>query len=289
MHVNQYIELLDRIRRKIIKFNLNGAFISEDNIGILAHFYHKWNNDTLIFFANNTFNELNGMQIHHNLFFMSLNNHKIISKFIPIKKNFEPIKVYQINHFTKFDESLLFFQPFNDTIYQIYSPKMVLPRYFVDFGNQKIPDQLLSKKFKNIKELILPLHNSKYAWGLANFREFDNVLFFTFKYKKKYYNAYYSKTTKEIKYSHAFINDLDQSKQVINLSSSDQPIGKYNGSLIYYLEPDVFISRVKGIEKSKSPENWLKFKEENQQLIDIYETTTLMDNPILVFRKLKDF
>jgi len=289
MHVNNYIELLDYVNRKILIFNLNGTLINEYEFRFYSNRYEKWNNDTLIFYTDNTISELNNEVINHNLVFLTIPGQRIISKFIPIKDNFTHIRTFSVNNFTKHNNSILFFQPFNDTVYQIYNPHNVKPRYLIDFGKHKVPQALLEKKYNNVKDLVLTIYKSDYVFDLGNFREFEKVIFFSFIHKGKRFNAYYSKVSKEVRLAHKFINDLDNSDMVITLPLQRQPIGKFDKNLIYALEPYEFISRLKEIKESKSSNDWLKFKDENSQLIKLYELIKPMDNPILVFYEIKDF
>ena len=289
MHVDEYIELLDHINKKILRFNLNGSFVNEYKIEIYADKFEKLNKDTLIFFANNTYNVLGNEKINHNLFFMSLNMHKIIAKFLPINENFETILVRDFNNFSKYKNNWSFFHSYNDTVYEILDTKNVVPRYLVDFGKYKIPKQILMKKFKDAKELGLTILKSNYVYRFGNFREFENIIFFSFIHNLKRYHVYYSKLSRELRCFNTLIIDLDNSNLEISLQINDKALAAYENNLIFILEPHEFVSIIDNKKKSMPQKDWYKFKEKNHHLIDLYESTTNMDNPILMFFEIKDF
>ncbi|WP_170179755.1 6-bladed beta-propeller [Flavivirga rizhaonensis] len=97
-------------------------------------------------------------------------------------------------------------QLYSETIYE-YDGNEVKPKYFVDYGEQKAPDNIINKFEKNYQGLYEYITENNYGFGISNFRESKDYVTFNF------YNnmiVIYSKVLKKSKAFSFFENENDQ-------------------------------------------------------------------------------
>ncbi|APA00345.1 6-bladed beta-propeller [Flavobacterium commune] len=92
--------------------------------------------------------------------------------------------------------------PYSETIYE-KNEKGVEAKYYVDFGTQKMPEDIYKLK-KSFRELFDYGETNNYGYGICNFRE--NKDYITFNYQLTNL-AIYSKKTKKTKKIKRIIND----------------------------------------------------------------------------------
>lgn len=113
------------------KYTLSGEFISKNKIAPIEIFNHA------VFFNNNYIVNVNSYKQNGNNILMFCNEQgETTAREIPIETKLRPF--YNHKHlFTKYKDSLLFAHKYKDTIYHITPKGDVLPRLFVDFGEDR--------------------------------------------------------------------------------------------------------------------------------------------------------
>lgn len=113
------------------KYTLSGEFISKNKIALMDEF------ENAVFFNNTYIVDVTSYKQNGNNILMFCNEQgEIISKKIPLETQRSPFYNPK-HHFTKYKDSLLFTNIYNDTIYHITPKGDVLPRLFVDFGEER--------------------------------------------------------------------------------------------------------------------------------------------------------
>jgi hypothetical protein len=96
--------------------------------------------------------------------------------------------------------------PYSETIYE-YDGNKVKPKYFIDFGKNKMPDNIFNKFDDNYQGIHKYMTKNQYGFGISNFRESKDYVTFNF-----YGNmiVIYSKVSKQSKAFSFFTNEKDQ-------------------------------------------------------------------------------
>jgi hypothetical protein len=209
------------------------------------------------------------------------------------------------NFFQRFNDDLLLSPGFKDTIF-IVNEKSIIPKFIIDFGDQKLSNELRYNKIKFNKEI----GKSNFAY-LSKFFETPNYFVFTFVYKGKIYKGFYSKKSGKLKYGNMFLNDMygliegtqiltHNQDLIINYWEPGNNVEYFKNILNNTLTDGVKIKKellkmteLKGfsISDAKAFKEVLKnaeFKPTKKE-IDFVNSINSQDNPILVIYKLKKF
>lgn len=290
IQVNDFVWLLDHYNKKLLKFTLDGEFIDKISTRVWADRFEFINKDTLIFYANNRYNEINNKVCNFQLIFMELTSRKIINGSLPFKRNFEKFYIRDYNNFTSSNKYILFNHSYNDTIYQISPDLHVLPRYQINFGKYEIPEKIMNKKYENEMEFSMSIIRSEYVYRFGkNVREFKNIIFSSFIHKSKLHHLLLSKVTGNIICYSNYVNDLEGYNITNRLNTDSEPLATTEKELVFLLEPQELISGIKKQKEVYSKSEWDNFKEKNPHLFELYNKTSKMDNPILVFYEIRNF
>ncbi len=290
IQVNEFIWLLDHYNKKLIKYSLDGEFLNEILIKIWADRFEFLNKDTIIFFSNNRYNEIQNKICNYQLLFMDVTSQEIIDFSLPFNRNFEAIYVRDYSNFSIYNHLISFNHSYNDTIFSINNKMKVSPRYHINFGKYKIPDEVFKKKYQNAKDFSMKIVRSDYVYRFGNnFRELKNVMFFCFVHKMKLHHLLISKKTGNIRCFNNYISDIEGYSISKTLDIEFQPLAVTKSEMVFLIEPQTFISTINEQKKMFDEIKWQNFKESNPYIIDLFENTTSMDNPILAFYEIKDF
>ncbi|MEM6807271.1 MAG: 6-bladed beta-propeller [Bacteroidota bacterium] len=258
------IEVYDRVSRKIIRYDLDGKFLKEWSVQIYFYSFDILDKDTYILHADG--GTIENQEIEHNLLLVNEDMSKVQVKEFPIISGIDHIvSPFRISSFR---ENLLFTFGFSDIIYNV-SLKGVRPKYYVDFGQYKLPDEIRTTAI-NISDEGAPMKltnllHSPYAKSISYLVENDRWLSFMFRYKgEEKPHVLYDKTKDEV-----FI--LDQ-----------QLIGKYFYSLPMASTPNYFLAQVPAHAfRSFVSEKALE-KDVSQKILDLSSELSDYDNPIIL-------
>lgn len=337
------IFILDQIQRKaVFEFDMNGRFIRRfGNVGLGLGEYEEpndmsvnekelaiWVNDQRKFVIydldGNFLKEVrtgnlakSGVQIDRDMFALYLDigadvasgekfDLKILNKsgklrHIGFKKKDKHFS--KGNFFLSQHENYFLVSPgYSCNIYEINANnKALLKKYEIDFGKYKMPDDL-PLKYNTPIEFQKALDRSDYA-SLSGYWETTDYLIYTFAYKGKIYDAYYSKKTGEIKYGNAWFNN------VFGIFAGANK-GIYGNSVIGIYDP----ANIESYQKTfKSPPSGKKldtmasdankfFRIEaderkfvgsdfnySKEEIDMLQSIKTSDNPVILIKKMKRF
>ncbi len=276
--INAELILTEQGLLKFLYYDLNGVFHKEEQFKErFSRFFVK--NNFIYLFADNTTNIGNSISVNDNLIITS-KDLKYYSSFFPIPKSKMDYGLYGIQPFSEFDNKLSLLMPYTDTVIFI-SPDTVSPRYYFDYGKNKVPYDVFKSVETNIPGRMRVIINklnkmleNGYAYSSKNFLETYSTIFFKFSYRG-IQSVFYSKTSETIYISKNFINDIDHIPY-------KPPIAATDSEFVSVLEPADIIEHYKKI-KNKYPANELNTI---KQLVD---SITEFDNPILVFAKTKPF
>ncbi len=142
---SETLDLLDYGGRKImkfdkktgelkekVKFDRSVVFVAFEKIGDLYLFIHG--------------NECGSLNECYNFTFLN-KNLDVIKKNNPINKFLKSYDYSGFNHFSRNENNIFFTEIFNDTIYKVnINEKKLSAAYIIDFGKNKVPNDLLYSK-----------------------------------------------------------------------------------------------------------------------------------------------
>ena len=209
-----------------------------------------------------------------------------------------------VENYTKWDRNTYFalgysdFKPFyfynghlylktmyNDTVYTIESEK-IKPSYFINLGKYKLPEELIPDKLG--REQLQKFRDNSKNHFFAMVHEASNKVFFKAPNYQESINKYilfdkkYQKGTllaNENADSKGFINDWDGGIDF-------WPVGNLNDNQVYM--PVYVMDLQKSLEKNKISKISSKYKDKQEQLLDLISSLDVSSNPILMVVTLKN-
>jgi len=179
---------------------------------------------------------------------------------------------------------------YNDTVYSINKQNdkiQIIPKYLMDFGKNAIPNKI----FKNnsnitLKEFRQICIQKKYIYDIYRYLETKDYIFFSFKQEKKTYLYFYSKIKKKSKIVKDLLIPFEGYKYKRNIKYSDLPYITDGKCFYFIIEPSDYIKEMENIKKNLAEKEWEKFKKENQKYYEFVSGLTLLNNPVIVKRKI---
>lgn len=149
------------------------------------------------------------------------------------------------------------------------------PCYQVDFGEKSVPEKYLSVGQELDKETYKTLQ-SNYITEVWGFEQTDKNVYFKFRVGREIYLVFYNrKQAKSIVVPlKSFVNDL----AFVNFYSVN---GTIDNKVIGYVSAIDFKKQMDDYLGKLSAEKVSEFKSSNPKLYDIYQNTTIDDNPII--------
>lgn len=176
------------------------------------------------------------------------------------------------SNFSVLNGSTIYFPPFGDTIYDISVKQGLTPKYVIDFGERKLPENFDFDL--SIRGFLDKYNNSEYAYILGDNKEMDDVLFLKIKYRKTNVYGFFSKLTGDFYCSNQILTD-------IKCLGFPPPIAS--------LPNNILISNLSSHTISNAKEELKKIQGFSTNVKDIINTTNETDNDVLAFYKLKEF
>lgn len=199
------LEILDRRSRKITCYNiLNKEFDEDIIINHLANNFIVTDPHSYFLYTMGSgfFNGENDYK--YNLLQVDFKGKNVLGQYCEAYEGSTnygfPSMLPRIN-----DTTALFSCFYNDTIYEI-SKNLIYPKYYIDFGNHKLPlkaAKLSTDQRKNFKK-------DPYAYSLNTFFETNEILYFQYLYKSKFRKViYYKNNGAMINFNYMINNDID--------------------------------------------------------------------------------
>lgn len=255
----------DMSGQSIIYYSFKGEFIKRCKLGYWAGDMHKTNTNNLLLYSGNRKDEKQSAKL------TLVKNCEKIKDYMPVPDNRTYINAISNSHFYSYNDTTLFFEPFNDTIYSFVNDKLAV-RYAIDFSGQNIDKDIYDGKYSDVSEFIKELKRHNYAYGINSFIETERSLFFSFKYNKRNYAIYDKKTNSSSVFTD-IIDDVNFSSIYLDVTHRDFNIFCKNGNIIYAIQPKFIIDNKENITSTK--------------LLEIAESIKGDDNYILCIAKVK--
>jgi len=155
---------------KLLVYDLSGNFISEERLQDLNNNLSLSGKD--LFFTNVTVGD------NHLLLYKNLETNEE-RKILPLMKNSKYFESFYLSTPTiiKGITTNISF-PYSDTLYEARN-KRILAKYRIDFGNKRLPADLIAKKTPP-SEIFKSAVMNNYGFGVSNFKEFSNIVYFSY-------------------------------------------------------------------------------------------------------------
>ncbi len=181
------VYLLDRIGKKIIKYNTTGEFLGEISTGLNAESFANVDENNFCLYIGSNKNEVSSGRINY----YSESQKKIVYKAIPVtEQEHEWMYYLDFNNFTANSNDLLFKYSFNDTIYNLKSNGLN-PCLVIDWGQYKLPKKILKERHSDLFEFNNKT-NGNYIFSTPCFFSNSTHLSFGFKLKDVMYQVLYT-------------------------------------------------------------------------------------------------
>ncbi len=176
-----------------------------------------------------------------------------------------------------------FTRSFSNVIYQLKGDS-ISPKYHIDFGNNNLPDDILFRNYRDIREFMMTCSETDYAFRIVGFYEMENLIIFGFHYKKKIWNALYNKNEQKCNVISYYLDDYFGTGMEIESSFALLPKGFNNSEVFLPIEAYKINEIISECKKS----NDIKMKKvleviESKGLSNLKDT----DNPVILEIKLK--
>ncbi len=271
------IYILDDIQYKILKFDINGNFISYFKIPetIVGSSIFKINNNIAVFIAKPLF------VLDKNCSFVLFDTTgNVVTRLF--KHSSDCCKTKDagvLNYFHKYENSLYFSESSNDTIYNISSNNIINPRYNIITNNEPIDVEITKVWSKYLG--WLKHHNS-----ISSIIETSKFLFFTGSHNMYTKNIFFDKTSNECYnvvfdldiWDNGFYNDIDGGMPF-------WPSGKINDRTLYQIVEPMKLQQI--ISSSFYDTVTIKNINQHNKLVEFLNNSDLETNPIIVIVKLK--
>lgn len=275
------VYLLDKSSRNILVYNFDGSFKRNIKLENYAQLMSNLNDEQIVFAYCKGMRDLSD---YHALTIHDLDMAHINKKiYFEAEREYEKTKklsASDVSTFYNFSDTLSYWEYYYDTIWRVVDHHLVIPRYKIDVGKDRLPQEHFQSGFyigEDINELIE--YMKKYI-QIDNVIETKNHFFFKVSNKAKLAHILYDKTTDSAK--HVKIVDTNHFGTPI--------INDMDGGLNFWpegnVDQDCLYSIIYGYElKTKLiANNSLETSFNNEKLISNIEN---MDNPILMVVRLK--
>ena len=168
----QCIELYDRGKKEILSFSFQGNFKSKRNIDMYFDSFINFENSTYVF------QKASDNPEHFNYYLVD--DGKIKEKYVQCK-SFDNTNIK--NQISKNMNRIFMAHGCSNVIYTLIG-KDIKPKYFIDFGEENLPSEILYKQKIGVEE-FLKLLLKNYSMIIMNFYEDNNFLTFSYTKKKK--------------------------------------------------------------------------------------------------------
>ena len=275
----QQISVLGAYR--INTYTFEGIVANEHILKVVARKMGLLPNGDYVLYMDNTTYTNGGNK--NNLLYMTPKGN-IYKQALPIPREKSNMGFLVPNNFPATDSTLLFYGFPSYNIYEL-GMDSIRVKYRLDFGEHAVPASLYEERtvFDNGIAFRKKIFEHGYASYIANFHETKNVIFLSFYTSNAPPRSlFYAKKTGKSLVATRLINDIDQGVA----STSFQ--GIYHGELVHYVQPTDLINKAEKLRQQSSAEELRAYRQREQNLIDLTEGMSPMDNPVLMFCKVKE-
>ena len=290
--------------KKLLTYKLDGSFVSEIKLDWYIYALSVYDKNTLLLYFNNVVQSTLSKKDAFNFLFIDLKGNIIAKQAqIEIKPDMfsGPCKYSLISY----KDFTLFTFPYENTIYTVYKDSSMVAKYFVNYGERNIPNDLTTgKTFRQVNNELTKMD----VGILVKFLEADSFIYLASRYKKTGIYSIYNKNSQSVLSYDKEINDLNTMfpSPIITSISSDSLIGFCESNQFTSLQKiykkiagddkkikAIIKERFEVIPKNKLTSNYLKaIDNANLHLrradISFVNTINENDNPIIFIGQLKN-
>lgn len=262
------IEILDTRQKKVLSYNYDGEFLGDVSLSF-------WGNEITRDAENNLFVYSGYDRNEDNIYKFNVIDEKERHSFNEIdekKSQFLHI-MNQIYFHKNFDDDILFFEPFNDTIYTLHN-STIKPKYVISYNGHNVPESFYTNNdFSDVFEFFQEYNKHDYVNSTYNVIESNDKLLFYCRKGGEKYLVVYDKTDKT---AHSY------NKIVDDLFSDGLELPFQNEDFLFFAENNVVLFFVQSYWLIEQKD---KIVSDNFKLImqDLNEE----DNPVLMVGKMK--
>ena len=252
--------------KTIMRFELDGKFIENIRVDWWASIISVASKDIYTLYFNNI--PQKGRKPNDHNIYMINGKGQIINRLLPYNEKLGHLRPPCQNAFSLYRDTILYTPYFENKIYQI-NPDRIDTRYYVDFVQHSIPSSLLLNDFSIIDKTIIERNYANVIQ--AGETSSHIILRFVFDHRLSF-TAYYSKESKQVKWSPLWINDVYAMADIGRFQCIDEDL------IINSVESSAFV-RIKDVLEKVGRENIVK---------ELIRATSSIDNILFVNKQLKD-
>jgi hypothetical protein len=264
------IELYDIMNNKILFYDFQGRYIGYSKFGRKARAIALVDSISYAVFNDGEYNDL-----PFNLFVTPIDSFKVQRPGIPFQGQRDVMN--GVNSFSDFGPNTLLAFSLNDTIYEV-TRNGAKPKYLIDYGNNRIPEEVLSKRMDDIVNF---LSDKNIPGFISNLIETSEYLTFSYTYSSLSYNTVF------IQKSSGRITNLFNPANDINYIPFKPPMCTMGDRFVSKIPAYEIVSTYAEISKVKNNSPGMVNIEAYNKLKDIAQDLKEDDNPVLLVYKLK--
>ncbi len=270
---DQYIDVFSRGLQKLIRYDREGRYLHEKNIGVYLNSF-TWYNQNLVLYASRGPSKK-----------LIIETEGKLTELIDL----DEYNIGDINNFSSYNHNLSFGRSIDNHIYKIDNNEAQI-KYNLNFGKYQIPEGFHQKNYDKLYGFSTQkLYKENYAYNIFSFYESADFLILTIAHKNAMHLLIYSKETGRIQIADDFINDINNLTAVFKINREMIPYALDKDELIFIIEPVKMMEWIDQTKQSCSTQEWEIFKRKNESLIKLYDHLEENDNPVIAKCKLKKF
>jgi hypothetical protein len=217
----------------VLKYDINGGFISAFNTGFSSFTFYKINSDEYFFYNGN-----NISKTHHQLIRYNAKEGKIVATYFPIDEHMATyFYVLTTNNFgTKQHPFFSSYAP-SDTIYGFTETHDFYPKYVIDFDKHRVPSSFYKSRYSDIRDFSIEAAKRGYIYTYNNFCENSYLCAFSFYADNHNYWVLYNKQTGQTRTINSIIDDF-HSNAPIDITFDNEPMMIDNNYLYFFLQAE---------------------------------------------------
>ncbi len=231
------VEILDKRQKKVLYYNYNGEYIHDQQIGVWAIKIFRDSENRLYIYSGYERDEDNIFQFN---VYEGEQNHSF-SEIYRGKSEFLHIS-NRLNFFKSARDKILFFEPFNDTIYALERDRLI-PKFVLSYNGQNIPQSFYAKnKFSNVFDFFQELKKHNYVNSTYNVIETGNKLLFYCMKESKRYLVVYDKIKKKAFSFDRIIDDVFSNGVELPFQDGEFILFAQDNRVLFLIHPSWFIN-----------------------------------------------
>jgi phosphopantetheine adenylyltransferase len=141
------VYLLDKSSRNILVYNFDGSFKRNIKLEVYAQLMSNLNDEQIVFAYCKGMRDLSD---YHALTIHDLDMAHINKKiYFEAEREYEKTKklsASDVSTFYNFSDTLSYWEYYYDTIWRVIDSDLVIPRYQIDLGKDRLPQKIFSKR-----------------------------------------------------------------------------------------------------------------------------------------------